>query len=198
MAKNYINADAEQKLLDDEGQNNKVIILPVEVAPAANGVSAQCSKCNAVNYSNASVCHQCSGAIAPVEAEMEFANEGQSDAVHIVPVILDLEGNEGRAPSICRIANCDQLAIRRCYLCDAKVCAHHCNMVGVNQQFACNFCHARAAPQQHGRIVIAARRPQPMNRGRAYQRCCMRRLFVRLCIFLILLLLASIYSSNLT
>eukprot|EP01084_Bolivina_argentea_P172688 299119_1 len=56
----------------------------------------------------------------------------QSQAVQIIQI--NDNTNEGQAPLICNIMNCDELSVHQCCICHGNICNNHCRIISLQQQ----------------------------------------------------------------
>eukprot|EP01084_Bolivina_argentea_P172689 299120_1 len=115
----------------------------------------------------------------------------QSQAVQIIQI--NDNTNEGQAPLICNIMNCDELSVHQCCICHGNICNNHCRIISLQQQqpiqYRCIYC------VQNNQLNLLIQ-PQRNINNRGIARCCVRRLIIRLLLFFILIIIASIYSSS--
>mmetsp|Transcript_45528 Transcript_45528/g.40813 ORF Transcript_45528/g.40813 Transcript_45528/m.40813 type:complete len:154 (-) Transcript_45528:35-496(-) len=136
--------------------------------------------------------------------------EGQTDNVDVIPIAIvsseiavaqpdgymvdngknNEEGinivyDEGQL-AICVISDCNQVSIHQCSICNENICTDHCRIKRNNDEpfYECNNCISNR--------IIQERR----NMNRNIAKCCIKRLIIRLCVFFILVIIASIYASS--
>ena len=193
--------EAETKLLEAEGQNDAIISIQPTL------LTKTCAKCAYICPSEAKFCSECgatfdnnnSESIDPAAAPQNKSiivnsnhivtiNEGVTSQILPIAIIQSQNSEEGQVAAICGIANCDSASTRQCSVCQTNVCTTHCQILSLPNQrmttYQCSDCVANAMNQRNTNL----------NRGLA--KCCIRRFIFRLAIFVILVIIASLYSSN--
>eukprot|EP01083_Nonionella_stella_P087868 244639_1 len=181
-------SEIEEKLLDEEGEEGQIGEVGILIDSECREANSNTSSIDGHDAIAPAAASSVNVDSIPLQASLPgyTVNGNVSEGpmpIHAIPIHQD--GSEGQASAICGSPNCNELSTNQCYLCQQHICMRHCDILSPSQVI-CFYCVSLQMHQQRNQRVV---------NGRMARRC-MRRIAFRVILFVVVMVIASIYSSS--